>query len=78
MLGQTIPPYGVYITHVIMIGIFGTLLLNTSMLALVKYPILIISTYVGSNLLVSTYYAVRWRIASIRKSVTPQVESNLP
>ena len=51
--------YGVYITHVIMIGIFGTLLLNTGLPALVKYLLLIISTYVGSNLLVSTYYAVK-------------------
>jgi fucose 4-O-acetylase-like acetyltransferase len=51
--------YGVYIIHVIMIGIFGTLLLNTSLPALVKYLLLIILTYVGSNLLVSAYYAVK-------------------
>lgn len=51
--------YGVYIIHVIMIGIFGTLLLNIGLPALVKYPLLIISTYVGSNLLVSAYYAVK-------------------
>ena len=51
--------YGVYIIHVIMIGIFGTLLLNANLPALVKYPLLIISTYVGSNLLVSAYYAVK-------------------
>jgi len=69
--------YGVYITHVIMIGIFGTLLLNTSLPALVKYPLLIISTYVGSNLLVSAYYAVKRGIAPKRKSVTPQVDSTL-
>ena len=49
--------YGVYIIHVILIGIFGTLLLNTSLPALVKYLLLIILTYVGSNLLVSAYYA---------------------
>ena len=58
--------YGVYITHVIMIGIFGTLLLNTSMPASAKYPLLIISTYVGSNLLVSAYYAVKRVVAPKR------------
>jgi surface polysaccharide O-acyltransferase-like enzyme len=47
--------YGVYITHVILIGIFGTLLLKTGLPALAKYPLLMISTYVGSNLLVSAY-----------------------
>jgi len=51
--------YGVYIIHVILIGIFGMVLLNTSMLALAKYPLLIISTYVGSNLLVLVYYVVK-------------------
>jgi surface polysaccharide O-acyltransferase-like enzyme len=51
--------YGVYIIHVILIGIFGTLLLNTGLPALAKYPLLIISTYAGSNLLVSAYYAVK-------------------
>ena len=51
--------YGVYIIHVILIGIFGTLLLNTDLPALVKYPLLILSTYVGSNLLVSGYYAFK-------------------
>jgi len=69
--------YGVYIIHVIMIGIFGTLLLNTSLPALVKYLLLIISTYIGSNLLVSAYYAVKQGIAPKRKSVTPQVDSTL-
>jgi peptidoglycan/LPS O-acetylase OafA/YrhL len=47
--------YGVYIIHVIVIGIFGTLLLNLEIPALVKYPLLIVSTYVGSNLIVSGY-----------------------
>jgi fucose 4-O-acetylase-like acetyltransferase len=69
--------YGVYIIHVIMIGIFGTLLLNTSLPALVKYLLLMITTYVGSNLLVSAYYAVKRGIALKRKSVTPQVDSTL-
>ena len=43
--------------HVILIGIFGTVLLNASLPAVVKYLLLIISTYIGSNLLVSAYYA---------------------
>ncbi|KAA3646723.1 MAG: hypothetical protein DWQ07_10990 [Chloroflexi bacterium] len=51
--------YGVYINHVIMIGVFGTLLLNLSLPALVKYPLLIVLTYVASNLLVSLYRGIR-------------------
>ena len=47
--------YGVYIIHVIVIGVFGTLLLNLNLPALVKYPLLIVSTYLGSNLVVSVY-----------------------
>jgi len=47
--------YGVYIIHVIVIGIFGTLLLNLNLPALVKYPLLIVLTYLVSNLVVSIY-----------------------
>ena len=47
--------YGVYIIHVIGIGIFGTLLLELKISALIKYPILIILTYIGSNTIVSFY-----------------------
>lgn len=47
--------YGVYVIHVIMIGIFGTLLMKTGLPVGVKYPALIVLTYVGSNLLVSGY-----------------------
>lgn len=47
--------YDVYIIHVVMIGIFGTLLLNLNIPALVKYPLLIIATYLISNLAVSAY-----------------------
>ena len=42
-----------------MIGIFGTMLLNTGLPAVVKWLLLIASTYVGSNLLVSIYRAGR-------------------
>jgi len=50
--------YGVYIGHVIVIGVFGTLLLNTSLPAVVKYILLIVSTLLGSNLLVAGYRKV--------------------
>ena len=49
--------YGVYIVHVIMIGIFGTLLLGFNVPAVVKWILLIILAYGGSNLVVSLY---RW------------------
>ncbi len=51
--------YGVYVIHVIMIGIFGTLLMNTGLPALVKYPSLILLTYFFSNLAVAGYQQVR-------------------
>ena len=54
--------YGVYIIHVILIGIFGTLLVNTNLPALLRYLLLIISTYVGSNLAVSAYYALKQQV----------------
>jgi fucose 4-O-acetylase-like acetyltransferase len=47
--------YGVYIIHVIAIGVFGTLLLNLNLPALVKYPMLIVLTYATSNLVVLGY-----------------------
>jgi surface polysaccharide O-acyltransferase-like enzyme len=61
--------YGVYIIHVIMIGIFGTLLLNLNLPAVVKYLILIVSTYVGSNLIVSGYRSIVQTINFSRGSV---------
>ena len=51
--------YGVYIIHVSVLGVFGTLLLATGLPAVLKWIILIISTYVGSNLIVSLYQSVR-------------------
>ncbi len=61
--------YGVYIIHVIVIGVFGTLLLNLNLPALLKYPMLIVLTYLGSNLIISLYrratteikQEIRWR-----------------
>ncbi len=45
--------YGVYIIHVIIIGIFGTLLMQFDISAWIKYSALVVLTYVVSNLLVS-------------------------
>ena len=53
--------YGVYIIHVIMIGVFGTLLLNLTIPAEVKYPLLILSTYLVSNFVVWTYHSVKFK-----------------
>jgi fucose 4-O-acetylase-like acetyltransferase len=62
--------YGVYIIHVIVIGVFGTLLLNLNLPALVKYPLLILLTYLGSNLIVSVYRAVVRAVRSSRSKAT--------
>jgi len=62
--------YGVYIIHVIMIGVFGTLLLNLNLPALVKYPILILSTYLGSNLIVSGYRSLSQNFKASRNKST--------
>ena len=56
--------YGVYIIHVIVIGIFGTLLLNTGLPALAKYPLLVVTAYVVSNLLVSGYRGLRGMLSA--------------
>ena len=67
--------YGVYIIHVIMIGVFGTLLLNLNLPALVKYPVLILLTYGVSNLVVSLYRGLVQVIrASRRKSIPRAVD----
>ena len=51
--------FGVYIVHVIVIGVFGTLLLLTGLPAIVKWILLLISSCVGSNLIVSLYRSTR-------------------
>jgi len=61
--------YGVYIIHVIVIGIFGTLLLGLNIPAVVKYLILIVSTYVGSNLIVSGYRSLAQAMKSGRRRI---------
>ncbi len=47
--------YGVYIIHVIVIGVIALLLLNTAIPSILKYLILTVSTIVASNLIVSLY-----------------------
>ncbi len=57
--------YGVYIIHVIVIGVFGTLLLNLNLPALLKYLLLMALTYLVSNLIVSLYR----RAATSKKAI---------
>ena len=64
--------YGVYIIHVILIGVFGTLLLNLSLPALLKYPTLIALTYVTSNLVVSAYRSLLQAVKSGRSRSVSQ------
>jgi hypothetical protein len=61
---------------VIVIGVFGTLLLNLNLPALAKYPSLIVLAYVGSNLIVSLYHYARKSVRSSRgKPVSQAVGS---
>jgi fucose 4-O-acetylase-like acetyltransferase len=61
--------YGVYIIHVIIIGVFGTMFLNLNLPGVVKYLLLIISTYLISNLIVSGYRSLRQTLKSGSKKV---------
>lgn len=65
--------YGVYIIHVIVIGVFGTLLLATNLPVVVKWILLVTSTYVGSNLIVSLYRSVKTALAQNRSQEVPQI-----
>ncbi len=56
--------YGVYVIHVILIGVFGTALMKLGWPVWLKYPLLIVLTWVGSNVLVSVYRRVRARIGA--------------
>jgi fucose 4-O-acetylase-like acetyltransferase len=47
--------YYVYIIHVIVLGGIGMLLLNTALPSIVKYLILIVSTFAVSNLIISIF-----------------------
>ena len=65
--------YGVYIIHVIVIGVFGTLLLSTNLPAVVKWILLVISTYVSSNLIVLLYQLIKGSLSRERSQEIPQV-----
>jgi hypothetical protein len=65
--------YGVYIIHVILIGVFGTLLLNTGLPAVVKWLTLVFATYAGSNLAVSLFRMVRSSLRRNRSQAVSQV-----
>lgn len=58
--------YGVYIIHVVVIGIFGTLLLGVDLPGWAKYLILFALSYLGSNLIVSLYRYLRSALARKR------------
>jgi len=47
--------YGVYIIHIAVLGPIALVMLDTDMPALLKYPTLAVTTYVGSNLIVFAY-----------------------
>lgn len=68
--------YGVYIIHVVMIGVFGTLLLNTGLPAVVKYLSVFVLTYAASNLIVSGHrYLMQMIVPSRRKSFSSTVKA---
>jgi fucose 4-O-acetylase-like acetyltransferase len=64
--------YGVYIIHVIVIGVFGTLLLSMSLPAVVKYLLLIVLAYTFSNLIVSGYRTITRALFASRGSSMPE------
>ncbi len=47
--------YNVYIIHIMVMGPIALVLLNTDLPALLKYPILALTTYAGSNLITYAY-----------------------
>jgi hypothetical protein len=59
--------YGVYIIHVVMIGVFGALLLMFNIPGWLKYISLIILAYGSSNLLVSLYRRAKIVLISSNK-----------
>ena len=66
--------YNVYIIHIIVMGPIALVLLNTDIPALLKYPILALTTYVGSNLLIYAYTKTVERLAA--KPVTLHASSS--
>ena len=60
--------YTVYIIHVIMIGVFGVLLMRTGWPVLVKYLLLIVLTYLSSNLIGAV---IQWIGKRMKPARTP-------
>jgi peptidoglycan/LPS O-acetylase OafA/YrhL len=58
--------YGVYIIHMIVLGVIAMLLLNSAMPSLLKYLTLTVSTFLVSNLIISLY---RRAVDLIRKGI---------
>jgi len=67
--------YGVYIIHVIVIGVIALPLLNLSIPSLLKYLILTASAYLTSNLIVSLY---RRAVTSIKAMNQPKFAKGSP
>ena len=51
--------YNVYLIHIIVMGLIALALLDTAMPALLKYPVLALSTWFSCNLLLVLYDRVR-------------------
>jgi surface polysaccharide O-acyltransferase-like enzyme len=67
--------YNVYIIHIMVLGAIALVLLKTDMPALLKYPILALTTYIGSNLLVYAYTTtVEYLVAMPATSATRPVD----
>jgi len=60
--------YNVYIIHIVVMGPIAIALLHTDLPALVKYPLLALATYVGSNLAAWAYAKGRERLSSGRRA----------
>lgn len=54
--------YGVYIIHVVVLGVIGTALLRFQISSILKYVILVFLTYIASNLLVYLYRLIKKRV----------------
>ena len=66
--------YGVYIIHVIVLGVIALLLLNLAMPSLLKYLTLAVTTYAASNLIVSLYRRAATRVKSMN---LPKITSSI-
>jgi peptidoglycan/LPS O-acetylase OafA/YrhL len=54
--------YGVYIIHVIILGVIATYLLDVNMHPIIKFLTLTIATYIISNLLLSIYKRIKRKL----------------